>query len=810
MLSNTIKEALKQKKYLIMDGACGTMLQAHGMTPNDSPADFCLARQDVLRKVHTAYAVAGADILLTATFGGTRYKLPAHVDVVDFNRTMARAARQAVAEAGQNRPLFVAGDIGPTGHFVQPLGDVSPADMVSALREQVRGLVEGGVDLILIETQFDLAEVRAAVAAVRMESDVPLFVSMTFEQGLTLTGTSPEIFAATMQNMGVDAIGVNCGAGPEQMLGVVQSLAASGMLVFAEPNAGLPELVDGETVFRLAPQPFAEKTLALVQAGAHIVGGCCGTSPEHIRALCMALEHADATSLSVAPPAPEGVCLTSRSSLVRLGGQEPIVLFGERINPTGKKALSAEFQAGGFDLAMRYAAEQIEAGARVLDVNVGAPQVNEVAYLPALVERLVARFQSPLSLDSPNAEALAQALPWHPGSALINSISGEAGRMEKLGPLCRLWGSPFVLLPLEGSSLPTSAAERIAVIQNLVRQAEALGLARRLMVVDVLALTAASDASAPAQCLDTLRWCRENGLATTVGLSNISFGMPARDLVNATFLAMAAGAGLNSCIGNPANVRLREAVDTANVLMGHDPQARHFIASYAEWKPGAPASAVLGQAGPGGPAVALSLEQAVIKGEKESIVALVQEELAQGAEPFALVRERLIPAITEVGARYERKEYFLPQLLRSAETMQTAFAFLKPLLEQNSDQSTRKRVILLATVEGDIHDIGKNIVALLLGNHGYEVIDLGKDVKAADILQAAQKHRAEIIGLSALMTTTMPRMEDTVRLLREQGLGCRVMVGGAVVTAEYARSIGADGYAADAVEAVRLAARLLE
>lgn len=796
---------------LFVDGATGTMLQALGMPAGINPARFCLERPDVVRGVHTAYAEAGADILLTATFGGSAFKLPPDIEPVAFNAAMARHARAVADELSGRlgRPLFVAGDIGPSGHFVSPLGDVEPEALVGAFRAQVRGLVQGGADLLFIETQFDLAEVRAAVAAAHQECDLPVFASMTFEDGVSLTGSSPEIFAATMSNMGVDAVGVNCGAGPEQMLLVAERLlAACDLPVFAEPNAGLPELLDGQTVFRLGPAPFAEKTALFAERGVQVLGGCCGTTPEHITALRRAVLARGETARSVPRPVFAGVTLTSRSSLVRIGGEEPLALIGERVNPTGKKLLSAEFQAGTCDLALRYAGEQVDAGTPVLDVNVGAPGVPEETFLPALVRKLVARHGTPLCLDSSNADALIRALPWHPGSALLNSISGEPGRMEKLGPLCRLWGAPFVLLPLEGRHLPTTARERVTVLEALLAQAEALGIPRRLVLVDVLALTAASDPDAPRACLDTIRWCVERGLPTTIGLSNISFGLPARDLVNAGFVQMAAGAGLSSCIGNPGNTRLREALDTANLLLGRDPQAGRFVARYADWKATAPVTSAVGDTDRDGK-TPLTLEEAVIRGNKDAVIGLVEAELARGADPFVLVRERLIPAINEVGARYERKEYFLPQLLRSAETMQTAFARVKPLLEKEQGGNERP-VIMLATVEGDIHDIGKNIVALLLGNHGYDVVDLGKDVKASHIVDEACRCKASLIGLSALMTTTMPRMEDTVRLVRERGVACRVMVGGAVVTPEYAESIGADGYAADAVEAVRVAGRLLQ
>ncbi|MEG2173053.1 MAG: homocysteine S-methyltransferase family protein [Desulfovibrionaceae bacterium] len=800
-----LKKMLQSGRILLLDGAMGTMLQGAGMPAGAEPTRFCVERPDILQNIHAAYVQAGADILTTCTFGGSSYKLSPDMDVIDFNRAMAQAARHAAQSAGGGRQVFVAGNVGPTGHFACPLGDVEPSDLITAFRQQIRGLVQGGVDCIFIETQFDLAEARAAVIAARTECALPIIVSMTFEKNMSLTGSSPELFAETMQNLGVTALGTNCSAGPEQMIPVVEELLAySRVPVLVEPNAGLPELINGKTVFRLAPEEFAQKTAAFAAAGAQILGGCCGTSPAHIAALRQAVG-------GMTHRKPEcrvglgSIALTSRSSIVRIGEGQPISIIGERINPTGKKQLTAELQAGEYGLALRYADEQLAAGSPILDVNVGAPLVDESVCLPQLVQRLVGRVSAPLSLDSSHMGAIEQALPYCPGSALVNSISGETGRMEFLGPLCRDYGSPFILLPLRGKKLPVMAAERIAILEELIEQADALAIPRRLLLVDVLALAVSSKGEAGVQCLETIRWCCREGLPTTIGLSNVSFGLPARDLLNATCLSMAVGAGLTACIGNPSNLRLREVLDTAEVLLGRDRNAEQFIASYAHWTAGAD-SVVTSQTAK--LAAATTLEDAVLRGNKESVTALVEAELAQGADPLALVQEKLIPAITEVGARYERREYFLPQLIRAAETMQKAFKTLKPLLEAQRGPEQRP-VIVLATVEGDIHDIGKNIVALLLGNHGFDVIDAGKDVKAVDIIACAKKHKAAIVGLSALMTTTMVRMEDTVKLVRAEHLPYKVIIGGAVVTQAFADAIGADGYSADAVSAVRVAKSLL-
>ncbi len=795
--------ALQQGRFLFLDGGMGTMLQAAGLPAGISPEEFCLQRPDILRDIHKAYAHAGADILITCTFGGNALKLPKGMDVFEYNSKVAMAARAAAQSSG--RRVFVAGDMGPTGYFARPLGEMEPRDLIAAYSEQVRGLLHGGVDVFFIETQFDLAEARAAVVAVRQQCDLPIMVSMTFENGVSLTGSSPEVFVETMQNLGVVALGTNCSAGPEQMVPVVEEMLAYAKVpVLVEPNAGLPELIDGETVFRLDPETFAQKTAKFAAAGVQLLGGCCGTTPDHIAALKRAVGDMELRRPSVRVSA-GSIALTTRSNLVRVGEDYPFTIIGERINPTGKKQLTAEFQAAEHGLALRYADEQIAAGAPLLDVNVGAPMVDESQFLPELVLRLTERCDVPLALDSSNMDAIANALPYCPGSALVNSISGEAGRMEVLGPLCRDYGAPFILLPLKGRNLPVRATERIAILEDLLEQADTLGIPRRLIMVDVLALSVSSKAEAGRQCLETIRWCVREGLPTTIGLSNVSFGLPARELLNATYLSLCVGAGLSSCIGNPANARLGEVRDASNVLLNKDNNAGYFIHAYSGWTAGEGVTVQTKQH----VSLAASLYDCVLLGDKENVLTYVQKELDAGIDAMALVQDILIPAITEVGTKYEKREYFLPQLIRSAETMQKAFGHVKPILEELRGEEKRP-VIVLATVEGDIHDIGKNIVALLLGNHGFDVIDAGKDVKAEDILRCAEENKADIIGLSALMTTTMVRMEDTIKLVQERNLPYKIMVGGAVVTQAFADSIGAHGYSTDAVGAVRLAKSLIQ
>ncbi len=782
------------------DGGFGALLQSRGLPPGVSPELYGLAHPEAVSAIHAEYAAAGAQIVTTNTFGGTRFKLDPGADVRGLNREMARIARRAV---GEN--VFVAGSVGPTGQFVEPLGPLSMRELVAAFREQIAGLAEGGADFIQIETQFDLAEARAAVIAARETCDLPVCVSMTFDGAQSLTGTPPLTFVDAMQNMGVEVLGTNCSAGPEQIAAIVRAmLPRLSTPLVVQPNAGLPELdAEGRTRFPLGPEDFARQCRVFAELGAKLIGGCCGTTPAHIRAL--RAEVAGMGWKRPVPPDPSPLVLTCRSASVPFGAENPLRVIGERINPTGKKVLAEELARNVHTEALRLATDQSVRGAAVLDVNVGAPMVDEKVVLPALALALSGRFEIPLCLDSPDAEALENALWTQPGSPLVNSISGEPGRMERLGPVCKKLGAPFILLPLVGRKLPVTAAERIGVIEHLLAQADEMGIPRRLIMVDALVLTVSSKPLAARHCLETIRHCRETlGLPTTMGLSNVSFGLPARELLNSTFLSMSMASGLSSCIANPASARLREAQAAGEVLLGRDDQAGRYIGGYAGWTPGTGGGSSVAA---GGAAKAETPSQAVILGDKAALLSMIEAELDKGTDPFILVDGQLIPGILEVGERYERKEYFLPQLLRSAEAMQAGFARLEPLLLA-SGRAEKKTPVVMATVEGDIHDIGKNIVCLMLKNHGFEVFDLGKDVPASRIVDEAERVGAKVVGLSALMTTTMVRMEDTVKLIRERGLNIRVMVGGAVVTEAFAASIGADGFSRDAVAAVRLAGEL--
>lgn len=799
------RSILNDDKIYFFDGGYGTLLQSRGLPAGLSPELWGLQAPDVIRSVHQDYINAGANVLTTNTFGGSRPKLGQDADPYELNKAMTKIAREVAGDRA-----FVAASIGPTGHFVEPLGDLTFRELVDIFKEQIRGCVDGGADLIMGETHFDLAEAKAVVIAARQVCDLPVAMSMTFEGEASLTGTSPLTFVDTMQNMGVDLIGTNCSAGPEQMQDTLRAWASRlETPTFAEANAGLPELDDdGNTTFRLPPEPFAEQACKFAELGAKFIGGCCGTTPDHIRAVRTLVGEA----LWQRPHKTDDaqMVLTSRSISVPVGFNHPGVIIGERINPTGKQQLISELQEGVFTEAYRFATEQIELGAPVLDVNVGAPMVEETTLLPELVKSLVGRFQTPLSIDSNDPAAVEAGLWVYPGSPLVNSISGEPGKMEELGPLCKLFGAPFILLPIVGKKLPVTATERLEVIEGLLKTAESLGIPKRLIMVDALALTVSSKPEAARHSMEVMRYCRDTwGLPTTIGLSNISFGLPARELLNSTFLSVSMASGLCSFISNPNSTRIQEALHTTEVLLNRDPQAERYIGKFSGWTGGGESQAAPSAAGGADTAAMSPVQAAVVKGNKDGVIDLVNVELDGGMRAMDIVNDMLIPGILAVGDKYEKKEYFLPQLLQSAETMQTAFSRLQPLLEEDGDAG-EKPVVVMATVEGDIHDIGKNICCLMLKNYGFDVVDLGKDVKAEAIVDVAAEKNAAIIGLSALMTTTMVKMEDTVNLVKERNLNTKVIIGGAVVTEKFCNAIGADGWSTDAVTAVKLAQRLTQ
>lgn len=803
-MTRTRFHALIEQRLIQLDGATGTELVKRGMPAGVCPEAWVLEHPEALAAVQQAYAASGSDLVYAPTFGGNPLKLAEfHLEqqTGEINRQLAEISRRAVPGK------LVFGDIAPTGQLVEPFGPLPFEKTVELYKEQVRGLIDGGVDGFAIETMMDLQEARAALIAVRELSDLPAIVTLTFEPGgRTLTGVHPVSALVTLQALGADAFGCNCSTGPAEMAEVIRELKPYAAIpLVAKPNAGMPHLVDGTTVFDLAPDAFAKASVALIDAGANLLGGCCGTSPAHLAAL-----HNEISSRRPLPVRQEkrGV-VTSPSSFRRLALEEPFAIIGERINPTGKKALQAELRAGKFELVREFAREQSAQGAALLDVNFGLSGIDETAMMRAGVAELVRIGSTPLCIDSTRPETVEAALRLYPGRALLNSISAEEERLNKVLPIAAKYGAMLILLPLTDDGIPESAAERIEVLDRILAEAARYGYTPADCAADALIMTISADRQAAAVSLDFIEHCsRQLKLNTVCGLSNVSFGLPARATVNLTFLGMAIGRGLNCAIANPSAPGIVDAVIASDALSGRDPQLDRYLAHHAV----AASSETPRQTTPAPAPAAQSPEEllrdAVLRGKKEAVPAILDTLIAAGKAPGELVDGILIPAITEVGNRFERKEYFLPQLMQSAAAMQLAMEQLEPLLRSGGANAAGP-VFLLATVKGDIHDIGKNIVALLLKNHHFQVIDLGKDVPAETIVNAAIEHDAAFIGLSALMTTTMPQMKVVVDLARSRGVTAPVIVGGAAVDEAFADSIGAI-YAADAMATVRRATELLQ
>ena len=690
-----------------------------------------------------------------------------------------------------------------TGLQIQPLGTMPFEELVDIYKEQVTLSVEAGVDGFVIETMMSLQEARAAVLAVKESCDLPVFVTMTFqEDGRTLYGTSPETAMVVLQEMGVDAVGINCSTGPDKMVDAVKSMKRYAKVpVIVKPNAGLPALVDGETVYDMGPDEFARAMKKLAEAGATVLGGCCGTTPEHICCLKEALKEQMFKPLV---PARERTLTTERNvTSISLDGTFTIV--GERINPTGKKALQEQLRQGQLDLVVEMAEEQVEKGARILDVNMGMNGIDEKEMMLKAVQELTMTVDVPLSIDSSYVEVVEQALRIYPGRALINSISLETEKFEKLIPIARKYGAMFILLPLSNEGLPKDLDEKIRIIDTIVASAKDHGLSTQDIVVDGLVATIGANKRAALEVFETIHYCKEElGVATICGLSNISFGLPERVFVNTAFLTVAISQGLTMAIANPSQTLLTNAALATDLLLNKEEADLRYIEGVSKTE--------VVTASQGGSSTQIDghpLYVAVVKGKDAKITQLVEEELKQGVEPETLIDSHLIPAINYVGELFEQKKYFLPQLIASAETMKKAVEILEPLLEAKR-RGEKLATIVMATVKGDIHDIGKNLVVLMLKNYGYDVIDLGKDVETDDILKTAIEKDAKVIGLSALMTTTMMEMKTVVDRAKEMGVKAKIVIGGAVVTQDFADEIGADGYSSDAREAVKVVSRLLE
>ncbi len=782
------------ERILVLDGAMGTLLQERGLAPGGCPEEMNLSAPEVVESIHRDYALAGADILVANSFGGSRSKL-AHYGlegrVFEINMKAVEIARAA---AGAD--CFVAGSIGPTGRFAMPVGDADFDELVDIFGEQVRAFAEAGADLLSLETFLDIRELKAAVVASRQFSDLPVMAMMTFDDGgRSVLGTPPEAAAVTLDGIGVDVIGSNCGLGVDGIFEVLQKMrSVTSLPLICQANAGLPVLVDGETVFPGTPEEMTAYHERLCDLGVRVIGGCCGTTPSHISAIAKALGSFPGTWS--APP--RKGWLSSRSAVVALGGGAPCAIIGERINPTGKKGYSEELRQGKTRYIRAEAMEQIQAGASLLDVNCGAPGVDEPVALESAVYAVSGVASAPLVLDSSDPVALERGLKAADGKVLINSVSGEPKSLEMVLPLAKKYGAAIIGLALDGTGIPETAEGRLAVARSIVDAALSIGIAREDILIDCLTLTVSAEQERAMETLRALRQVKaELGVGTVLGVSNISFGLPQRPVLSSTFFAMALEAGLDAAIINPKDERMMDAFRSAMVLLNKDVRAENYIAHYADFSAVESSRPVKV---PESAAIRDRLAAAIIEGDKDGIVSMVDQASAEGLTPMQVSNEGLLPGLEEIGRRFGANQIFLPQVMLSAETMHAAFARLKESFGDDMGPSLGK--ILMATVEGDIHDIGKNIVCTLLENHGFEVIDLGKNVPAARIVAAAREHRVDAVGLSALMTTTLAQMSHAIEELKAAGVKVFTMVGGAVVTPEYAETIGADIYARDALEAV--------
>ena len=789
-----------KNRVLVFDGGMGRELQKKGLSDHEPPELWNKERPEVIQLLHQQYAAAGAIAVTTNTFGGNRIKLShyglAHC-AAELNQLGVELARTAVGTQG-----YVVGSMGPTGAFVEPLGDLSFDEAYAVFFEQAKVLSAAGVDAIILETMVDLGEIRAALLAAKDAGAVPVIASMTFsEDNRTLTGTDPETAAVVLESLGADVIGVNCSGGPSQLLPVVGVLCqATNLPILVEPNAGMPELENGLTVYKETPESMARFADIFASLGVEMIGSCCGSTPEHTLAISQKLGDRRPVLRKRNFP----LRVASRFKTVSIGEGCYPVIIGERINPTGKKALAQEIREGKTALLKAEALAQVKKGADLLDINVAVPGTNEAEAMAKAVTAVQNLVQVPLSLDSPDAAALEAGLKAYQGKALVNSVNADDAVLDKVLPLVKAYGAAVVALAMDEKGIPNSLEGRIAAAEKILKRAQELGIARENVIVDCLTLTASTGPEAPRLTLEGVERLRESlRVPTVLGVSNVSFGLPERPNLNSAFLAAAISRGLDAAIINPRDKRMVDALRASAVLAGRDPGAENYIAYCAAESD----TDQLRNNEAEVPSTLHPLTELIVKGDREALVPMLEDYLAEGFDPMVLLNDFLIKGIEIVGDKYSKGEYFLPQLMLSADAMQKAFLRLQPELDKGD--LVKKDIVILATVKGDIHDIGKNIVSVMLRNHGFEVVDLGKNVSNEAIIEAAKEHQAKIIGLSALMTTTMPRMGEIISIIHEENLPYKIVIGGAAVTKGYAEEIGADGYGQDAVAAVEVVKGLI-
>ena len=830
---------LSKDHILYLDGATGSNLVKAGMPSGVCPEQWILEHQDVMLQLQKDYVQAGTNILYAPTFTANRVKLAEYhleKNMTSMIRDLVAISKKA-AESTPGHPVYVAGDLTMTGEQLKPMGKMELETLIDIYKEQILCLVDAGADLLVVETMMSLAETRAALIAAKEVCDLPVIATLTFEaDGRTLFGTDAKTAAIVLESLGASAIGANCSTGPAQMESIISEMVSHTRIpVIAKPNAGLPFLDEnGTTCYNMEAEEFAEEMEVLVNAGATILGGCCGTTPEFIRQIH---ERFGTDAKVAASRRPDGIrYLTSERITHSFGLDDGFFVVGERINPTGKKALQAQLREGSFEKVIQFAEEQEACGAKVLDINMGMSGIDEKASMLRALEEVSGVTNLPLSLDSSYVEVLEAALRNYPGRALVNSVSLETEKFEKLLPIVAKYGAMFILLPLSDAGLPKDIEEKKEIIHKIYDRALSLGMCKEDIVVDGLVATVGANPKAALETLETIRYCKENGFATICGLSNISFAMPERSFVNTAFLTLAIQAGLTMAIANPSQELLMSCALAADLLLNKEEAALRYI-EYAGGvrerreekeaelakklallenqgttaKTGTAGNAAKEATADNGPQINEmqdKLKTAVLKGNRNGIVKITKEALESGEKPAELLNQVLLPAINQVGEFFDQGKYFLPQLIASAEAMKNSIEVLEPLL-QTGGTGEEMPVVVIVTVEGDIHDIGKNLVALMLKNHGFHVIDLGKDVPQAKILESAKEHHAEFIALSALMTTTMQRMREIVAAAKEEGITAKIIIGGAVITQEYADEIGADGYSKDAADAVKLAKSLM-
>jgi len=785
-----IKDYIKEN-ILVFDGAMGTMLQKLGLKISDLPEELNVLESEKIINIHRKYVDAGAKVITTNTFGANEIKLKQSEFSVE--RIIDKAIDN-VKKARGNKEVLIALDIGPIGQLLEPMGTLKFEEAYEIFKRQVTQGQKSGADIILIETMTDLYEAKAAILAAKENTNLPVFCTMTFEKNKrTFTGCTPVSMVLTLEGLGVDALGVNCSLGPNELEDIVDEIIKySSVPIMVQPNAGLPTVKDGKTIYNIKPKEFAAFQRSIVEKGVRIVGGCCGTTDEFIREIVYSLKDVQVKKLKEKNIC--GVCSSTKAVLI-----DGVKIIGERINPTGKKLFKEALRNNDIDYILKEAIGQVESGADILDVNVGLPEIDEEETMKKVIKEIQSIIDTPLQIDSNNSKVIEKALRVYNGKAIVNSVNGEDKVLDNVLPLIKKYGAAVVALTLDDKGIPKKAEERLKIAEKIVNKALDYGIKREDIFIDCLVLTASAQQEDVRETLKAVTLVKEKlKVKTILGVSNISFGLPNRELINKTFLAMSLQSGLDLPILNPNNKEMINIINAFKVLNNQDIGAANYIEMYANETSNS--KEVKTQKSN------LNLKEIVIKGIKEEAYSKTKELLKDRAE-LSIINEELIPALDEVGEKYEKGIIFLPQLIQSAETVKKAFAAIKEKLREDNSPKINKGKILMATVKGDIHDIGKNIVKVILENYGFDIIDLGKDVEVERIVEEVKKNNIKLVGLSALMTTTVNSMKDTIKALKDSGIDCKTFVGGAVLNEEYAEMINADYYAKDAKEAVDIAKR---